>query len=166
MFPSQWVIFPQLTPWQDGCSWGSVPQRSVVQLRLRARHGDVADHAETLEQALPPEARSELVRIGLVEALTNAIVHGALGVASGDDVEVLLSSIAAAEAKADRVVRAEVHRTPSEIAVVIADEGAGFDWRAARPVRGRGLAIVKEVFECVSWNEVGNEVRLRLRGSP
>ena len=139
--------------------------RTVARFVLRARHGDVPRHADVLEQALPADVRSDLVRVGLVEALTNAIVHGALGVATRDDLEAFLVAIEAAEASHDCVVHAEVHQAPFEIAVVISDQGEGFDWRAASPERGHGLAIVEEIFECVSWNEVGNEVRLRLRGS-
>jgi anti-sigma regulatory factor (Ser/Thr protein kinase) len=87
------------------------------------------------------------VRLGLREALTNAVVHG-----NGSDEGRLVSLYFAA----DELVRAEV-----------VDQGGGFQPRPAdfdlpgpEATGGRGLAIIKDCFEEVIYLENGRRLVL------
>lgn len=114
---------------------------------------------------LPIEERTVETQLGLVEALSNAVVHGALGVASRrEGAEAIRSHIAAIEA-AQRAVphpgRIVVQIDVGAPSVVeISDPGAGFDWARATPQPGHGLSILRAVFDDVTWNAAGNSVRL------
>jgi anti-sigma regulatory factor (Ser/Thr protein kinase) len=139
--------------------------RSVlVRLDLPARRDSVPEHAAAIEQAIPADLRGELVRIGLVEALMNAVVHGALGVQRTSDLDLYLDTISELDHPDPPTVSATVRVADGRCQVLIEDGGEGFDWRAASPRRGRGLSILREVFDDVTWNDRGNEVRLSLRG--
>jgi serine/threonine-protein kinase RsbW len=91
------------------------------------------------------------VELLLREALTNAVLHG-----GGSDPA--------------RKVRCEVRVGPRKAWVAVADEGPGFDWRAAlaadtaeTATSGRGLKIYALYADRVSFNEAGNRVVLERR---
>lgn len=137
--------------------------RVLAVLSLPATCAEVPLHAAAIEGVLPPPYRGELVRIGLVEALMNAIVHGAFGVETSTDFDAYLDAIQAAESEGRRQVRCTVRASESQCEVVIADEGRGFDWRTVPTTRGHGLSILREVFADVRWNSAGNELSLSLK---
>lgn len=91
------------------------------------------------------------VELLLREALTNAVLHG-----GGPD--------------PGRRVRCEVTCGRTRARVAVADDGPGFDWRAASAVEtsetatsGRGLKIYELYADRVSFNEAGNRVVLERR---
>jgi serine/threonine-protein kinase RsbW len=91
------------------------------------------------------------VELLLREALTNAVLHGGGPGAGGR-------------------VRCEVHVGPRKARLAVADEGPGFDWRAAlradtadTATCGRGLKIYGLYADRVSFNEAGNRVVLERR---
>ncbi len=127
---------------------------------FRASYGGVDGVADELLEALPAGERTERVRIGVIEALANAILHGSLRVAPRgelDDLPAFLDAMAEHES-AEVTLWAGV----GERVIAIYDGGPGFDWRSALRRPGRGLAIMKHVFGDVEWNEAGNCVRLHL----
>jgi serine/threonine-protein kinase RsbW len=88
------------------------------------------------------------VELLLREALTNAVLHGG-GTEPG------------------RRVRCEVRVGPRKAWLAVADEGPGFDWRAALRAEtaetatcGRGLKIYGLYADRVRFNEAGNRVVL------
>ena len=96
------------------------------------------------------------LRVGLTEALANAMVRG-----NGRD-------------PAKRV-RVEVHVGDLGITARVTDEGHGFDPGAIPDptegdclyaVRGRGLFLMRRLLDEVSFNERGNAVTLVLRYDP
>jgi len=91
------------------------------------------------------------VELLLREALTNAVLHG-----GGCDPR--------------RRVRCEVSVGPRKARLTVADEGPGFDWRAAlakdtaeTATCGRGLKIYALYADRVSFNEAGNRIVLERR---
>jgi serine/threonine-protein kinase RsbW len=82
------------------------------------------------------------------EALTNAVVHGC-----GED--------------PDKQVRCFLRLRAGRLLIAVADDGAGFDWRAARGNRarlpdssGRGMEILHRYASHVRFNEKGNVVAM------
>ena len=97
------------------------------------------------------------VRLGLEEALVNAIKHGNRG-------------------DPGKRVRVRYRVTAEEVRAEVEDQGLGFDPDAvddpldeaglARP-RGRGLLLMRHYFDGVCYNEPGNAVTLsKRRGDP
>lgn len=91
------------------------------------------------------------VELLLREALTNAVLH-------------------AGNSHPGRRVRCEVRVGPRKARLTVADEGPGFDWRAALCAKtaetatsGRGLKIYALYADRVSFNEAGNRVVLERR---
>lgn len=77
------------------------------------------------------------------EALTNAVKHGSR---HGGDLEVVFS----------------LKRRANALILKVADQGAGFDWRAhqGRAAKsGRGLELLRMYSDIVSFNEQGNEIK-------
>jgi anti-sigma regulatory factor (Ser/Thr protein kinase) len=92
-------------------------------------------------------------RVGVAEALANAIIYG-----NGSDPE--------------KRVRVEVDLSADEVALQVYDEGAGFDpTQVPDPTLpenldgtgGRGIFLIRELMDEVRYNEPGNCVRLVLR---
>lgn len=88
------------------------------------------------------------VELLLREALTNAVLHG-----SGHEPH--------------RRVRCEVRIGPRKARLAVADDGPGFDWRAALAADtrdtatcGRGLKIYGLYADRVSFNDAGNRIVL------
>ncbi len=92
-------------------------------------------------------------RVGVAEALANAIIYG-----NGSDPE--------------KRVRVEVDLSADEVTLQVYDEGAGFDpTQVPDPTLpenldgtgGRGIFLIRELMDEVRYNEPGNCVRLVLR---
>ena len=95
-------------------------------------------------------------RVGLTEALSNAVLYGNLG-------------------DPDKRVRVELRAVPGEVRVRVADEGEGFDPGAVPDPRlpenrilptGRGVFLMRALMDEVRFNRRGNAVTLTLRGRP
>ncbi len=92
------------------------------------------------------------LRIGLTEAISNAVLYGG--------------------SRGDKRVRVELRAVPGEIRVRVADSGQGFDpdtvpdprlpANIAKP-SGRGIFLMRALMDEVSYDEEGNSVTLVLR---
>lgn len=119
----------------------------------------------------------ESVRIALLEALTNAIEHGSLGISlekkraalRDGSLRELYRSRAALVPWKERSVRAEYELTPARISCRVTDEGDGFDWRALPDCTdpenllagsGRGIVVIRLSMDEVRFNDRGNEITL------
>jgi serine/threonine-protein kinase RsbW len=92
-------------------------------------------------------------RVGVAEALTNAILYGN-------------------QADPAKRVRVEVSMTCEEVALVVYDEGEGFDPSTIpdptlpenlERAGGRGIFLIRELMDEVRYNDCGNCLRLVLR---
>lgn len=92
-------------------------------------------------------------RVGIAEALANAMIYG-----NGSD--------------PDKRVRVEVELSREAVALLVHDEGAGFDMgEVADPTLpenleragGRGIFLIRTLMDEVRYNESGNCVHLVLR---
>ncbi len=116
-----------------------------------------------------------LVGVALHEALTNAILHGNLGIRSElretDDGEYyrLIAERRKQTPWCDRRVSVRAAMTPREAVFVIRDEGDGFDPEQLPDptdpanlgrVSGRGLLLIQTFMDRVEHNERGNEITL------
>jgi anti-sigma regulatory factor (Ser/Thr protein kinase) len=140
-------------------------RQSIARFMFPARHSRAEEYALRIEQALPPKLQRLEVRAGLVEALTNAILHGAFGIRrENEDIEVYLDAIEQAERQhaGKTVIGVTVAASEDRADVTVNDFGQGFDWRRAMKRSGRGLSILYEVFDSVRWNAGGNCVRLTI----
>jgi len=140
-------------------------RQSIARFMFPARHSRAEEYALRIEQALPPKLQRLDVRAGLVEALTNAILHGAFGIKrETEDIEMYLDAIEEAEKQhaGTTVIGVTVMTSDDKADVTVNDFGQGFDWRRAMKRSGRGLSILYEVFDSVHWNAGGNCVRLTI----
>lgn len=158
---------------------------------FEARLDRTADYVGQLLVCLGEAFQSSLTEAAIHEALTNAILYGALGAApaaaEGErDIEALLAFVSTAQA-ADhargriQVVVERVKQSPDAI-VCVSDPGPGFDWAHWRrtlrpvgspttswsnvPVAGRGLIIMHGASKALGWNEKGNAVWMRFAPRP
>ncbi len=99
-------------------------------------------------QALPDPSICFAAELLVREALTNAVLHGS-GADPGKQVRCLL------RLKGRRLL------------IAVSDDGAGFDWRAARnkpagclDISGRGIGILRQYANWVRYNERGNTVTM------
>lgn len=142
----------------------------------------IPPHVEVIPRALSIAARAmgrdpedPEVHAPLWEALLNAVVHGSLGVQSPPrdrELGTYLSEVRRAEqhVSADKTVAVSVTATDDGFEVAITDPGDGFRWQdfVSSNTRidptlegGRGIAIMRAGTEDISWNEKGNEVKLK-----
>ncbi len=116
-----------------------------------------------------------LVGVALHEALTNAILHGNLGISSElretDDGQYyrLIAERRTQTPWCDRRVSVRAAMTPREAVFVIRDEGDGYDPEQLPDptdpanlgrVSGRGLLLIQTFMDRVERNERGNEITL------
>jgi len=129
----------------------------------------VFDYVNELLEALPPPYRTDDVRMGLHEALGNAIIHGALGVGSRDvmGLDTFLLAVAEAETEPERrvVYVAIEQRGAGMVRIVIDDCGPGFDHERALVRPGRGLAFVESGFTHAEYQRGGRRLVLDLGGA-
>ncbi|HTU17014.1 MAG TPA: response regulator [Gemmataceae bacterium] len=121
-----------------------------------------------------------LVGVALHEALTNAILHGNLGVSSvlrESDDKAYYQQIAERRTRqpwCDRRVFVSAVLNSQEAVIVVRDEGEGFD-RELLPdptdpanlgrVSGRGLLLIQTFMDRVEHNEIGNQITMVKRRS-
>ena len=125
---------------------------------------------------------AERLQIGMAlkEALINALFHGSLElpleqmhavlekVRRGEQVS-LVKDPRSDPAYRDRRIFVTVNITPDEVRLVVRDEGPGFDVKAVpepgdpgalEPGHGRGLTIIRNLMDEVTFNDAGNEVTM------
>lgn len=121
-----------------------------------------------------PTTRAQ-VGLAIVEAVTNAIVHGNLEVASGVRQEShrkyfdIIRKRAVQQPYASRKVRFTARESPDAVEYTVADEGPGFDASALPDPRapenllkvsGRGVMLIRTFMDEVRFNDRGNEVTM------
>jgi anti-sigma regulatory factor (Ser/Thr protein kinase) len=124
--------------------------------------------------------RANRVLMALHEALTNAIIHGNLGISSelkdqGDDLYAAAVAARSSDpAFARRVVEIRAHYNGTCACWTLTDQGDGFDVEAALwrldhvdtdPLRpsGRGILMMRAFMDEVHYDEGGRRVRLLIR---
>lgn len=127
------------------------------------------------DYGLIDESERARLAVALSEAISNAMIHGNLGVDSSlrdDDPGEYFRTIDERRARspyAERRVHIIMRFTQSSATFVVRDQGAGFDRSSlADPTEdanifassGRGILLMRAYTDAVSWNESGNEVTL------
>jgi CheY-like chemotaxis protein/anti-sigma regulatory factor (Ser/Thr protein kinase) len=125
----------------------------------------------------------QLTRVGIAldEALTNAMIHGNLEIASelkaqaDDQYEQTIRARQETPEYRDRRIHVRCRFTPQEVRFVIADEGPGFDVTAVpdptdpqnllKP-SGRGLFLIRSFMDEVCHNSLGNAITMVKRNQP
>lgn len=124
----------------------------------------------------PAWADAQRLELGLTEALTNAVVHGALEVSSSSraaGLEDYLADIARAESRAlasGRSLGVALERTAERFSIQVSWDGASCPPEhrlphgpaADRPTHGMGLSIIYAMFDDVSWAKDGRAMSLDL----
>jgi CheY-like chemotaxis protein len=114
------------------------------------------------------------VGVALREALTNAVCHGNLELATPpeqgqEDFERLVAERSEQTPYRDRHVHLTVKETRQEVVYVVRDEGPGFDvsqlptpgdGAAFEKYGDRGLMLIRAFMDEVRFNEAGNEITL------
>jgi CheY-like chemotaxis protein/anti-sigma regulatory factor (Ser/Thr protein kinase) len=119
------------------------------------------------------------LKIGIEEAITNAVEHGNLGITFDEKsaaiqegrLAALIADKGRKSDEAGRAVRIASRLSPELFEISIQDDGEGFDWRTLPTVEpenllvfnGRGIFLTKIYFDEVIYNEAGNAVTLRKR---
>ncbi|MBF0276339.1 MAG: response regulator [SAR324 cluster bacterium] len=120
------------------------------------------------------------IRLCLVEAITNAIIHGNLEVDSSlkeDSWEEFNRTVTERESTApfsERKVKIVSHFNSERILFEIEDEGKGFDHHhlpglddiGVLALSGRGLILIRSFMDEVIWNDPGNCITLIKHLSP
>jgi anti-sigma regulatory factor (Ser/Thr protein kinase) len=135
-------------------------EREGSSLSLPAKYSSLWTYVGWIEARLPGWACSELVRVGIAEALSNAIIHGALEVDGSlrDAGEMLawLESLDAAEQRdTAATICVSLAVRANAVHLCVDGGGRGFDWRNAERRVGRGLSIIHAAFDHVRWNDSG-----------
>lgn len=118
----------------------------------------------------------QLLRLELAidEALRNAYEHGNLEIAEmektslceNDSLEERLREKENDPLFANRTIKVLASFTADRFVLSIEDEGRGFNWQKANgqselsSLHGRGLALIRTVFDSVQFNEKGNKISL------
>jgi anti-sigma regulatory factor (Ser/Thr protein kinase) len=140
----------------------------VVERKLLADAAAIGAFTDALVEALPPWVERERFRFGLTEALTNALVHGALEIDSAErdaDYMRYLELIAerSAERRETHKIGVRTEATDGTITVKIRWTGAACPspYRSRRQeqsevsLHGRGLGIIYSCFDDVDWDDDG-----------
>jgi len=118
------------------------------------------------------------IGMSLMEALSNAIIHGNLEVGSELRVSgtrpyyALIEQRRHEEPYSSRLVRCVARESPDQVEYTILDEGPGFD-HASLPdptspegvvrAQGRGLMLIQMFMDEVEYNDRGNQIVIRKR---
>lgn len=153
----------------------SVERTYTIDNDLDAISGVVAALMDDLRPAFP---KIQPFEVALYEAIHNAIEHGNLAIPFVEKQALIesgrydgtIASRRRLAPYAGRTVRVSMTLSDDAVAFSVADEGDGFDWRAWLPdpdtteaatgVSGRGIAIMRSVFDTVSYNDRGTEVTM------
>ncbi len=123
---------------------------------------------------------TDRIRVGtaLMEALTNAVEHGNLGLdsrlrePSHDEYYELMERRKRISPYAERRVSITKRVTPPEVVYIVEDEGAGFDYtdlpdptdpENLSKIGGRGLVLIQTFLDEVSFNDRGNIITMKKR---
>lgn len=116
------------------------------------------------------------VGVALMEAVSNAMIHGNLEVGSTlkredrEGYERLIQERRVQTPYSGRRVRFEAVETESGVEYIIRDEGPGFDYTSLPDptatenllrISGRGIMLIRTFMDEVTFNESGNQIRLR-----
>jgi CheY-like chemotaxis protein/anti-sigma regulatory factor (Ser/Thr protein kinase) len=120
------------------------------------------------------------IGIALMEALSNALIHGNLELDSDlrksdrERFDDLLFSRSKEEPYRSRLIHCTVTETPEKVTYVIRDEGKGFDPNClpdpTEPenlleVCGRGVMLIRTFMDSVEYSQKGNEITMVKIGS-
>lgn len=148
----------------------SIPSRLDCVNNVIERLQNVFHSMDQLHQISDPQ-----VLMCIVEALTNAIVHGNLEVPSSvkeqswDDFQELIETREQAPEFGERTVHFSCHLTTQSLSVKIEDQGVGFDTSSLPDptdpenllaTSGRGLFLIRVYMDEVIWNEKGNSIHM------
>ncbi len=126
------------------------------------------------------EADRTQIGIALMEALSNALIHGNLELDSElrksdrDQFEELLFRRLKEEPYSERLIHCTVTETRDRVEYVISDEGQGFDPDCLPDptipenlleVCGRGVMLIRTFMDSVEYNQKGNQVTMVKLGS-
>ncbi len=126
------------------------------------------------------EADRTQIGIALMEALSNALIHGNLELDSElrksdrDQFEELLFRRLKEEPYSERLIHCTVTETRDRVEYVIRDEGQGFDPDCLPDptipenlleVCGRGVMLIRTFMDSVEYNQKGNQVTMVKLGS-
>lgn len=116
------------------------------------------------------------IGVALMEALTNAIIHGNLEVSSGlrrdhrEEFDQLLVRRRQEEPYCRRRVHLTARESPEQVEYTIEDEGPGFNPTATpdptspenmEGVAGRGLMLIQTFMDVVEFNDRANRITMR-----
>ena len=120
------------------------------------------------------------IGIALMEALSNALIHGNLELDSDlrksdrEKFDDLLFSRSKEEPYRSRLIHCTVSETPKKVTYVIRDEGKGFDPNCLPDptvpenlleVCGRGVMLIRTFMDSVEYSQKGNEITMVKIGS-
>lgn len=124
----------------------------------------------------PSIARTLVLAID--ECINNAYEHGNLELSNVEKNQLLTeekleSELHSRESKfGDRIITVKFSLVDNILKTSISDEGNGFDWKnqSSTPpqdaLHGRGISIVRAVFDKLTFNEIGNSVCLEKKLPP
>ena len=116
------------------------------------------------------------VRVALIEAIENAVTHGNLEASlqratlGSVAYEALLRERLQDEKYSQRKIAVEMHLDHLGVRITVSDEGPGFDPETlpespemgVSGLSGRGMFIIRNTFDRVSWEDEGRSVRMYL----
>ena len=139
-----------------------MPETKTVEF-FEEKQDHISDRIQTvlsdvIQTGLPNDLEPS-IRLGLVEALYNALRHGLPKAPKGNKENVTLSWWV----------------KENSISFTIRDPGPGFDWASLTKQKskikdvdilsegGRGIPLLFEIFDKVTWNPKGNEIGLTIK---
>ena len=117
--------------------------------------------------------------LAIDEAIRNAYEHGNLGISMEEKEQLLESDGFEKElrqrekqaAQDGKSIRVSLRFSDEGMTCTIEDNGEGFDWRnhekaefdvdALTSLNGRGVTLIRKIFDGVEYNDKGNQVTLR-----
>ena len=160
-------------------------QRHELQFTLGNQIEDITPISEEIAALISGHwsdsaARTRKVLMALQEALSNAVLHGNLGLSSrlrdnGSDEFFKLAQIRRLRSPwSERTVSVGVRVSSAIAEIVVSDQGAGFDPAAVRScvegsgiykMSGRGIALMDALMDNVIFSDGGRTVTLILKRS-
>jgi len=157
--------------------WRVLPQiHSRLDLSITSHTNLIPAVVQYLQNHIVPFCEMqnlEPYKIGLclVEAITNAVIHGNLGISSDlrekdyEGFSTLISSREADPEFSEKSVEIYCKLSSTELIFEIQDQGEGFNWKNI-PVYdplslleyGRGLLIIENTMDHLTWNDSGNRI--------
>jgi len=156
-------------------------QKAELNLELESSANAILPALASVSQllrAFVEESVRKRIELALDEALRNAYEHGNLGISGEEKIayceagtfELELEKRGKLAQKAGKKILLKIELDQKRVVCTIEDEGEGFDWRKnglraaapASPMRssGRGLYLIQQFFEKITYNDKGNQIRL------